>query len=65
MAIAQRAVERTAQHVVAALAVIGRTRPHIHLDPIPVQGTAVVVGAAAAAPFLAGAGRVGRHQVRL
>ena len=65
MAIAQRAVERTAQHVVAALVAIGRTRPHIHLDTIRVQLTVVVVGAAAAAQFLAGAGRVGHHQVRL
>ena len=65
MAIAQRAVERTAQHVVAALAAIGRTRPHIHLGPIPVLGSVVVAGAAVEAPVLAAAGRVGRHQVRL
>lgn len=64
MAIAQRAVERTAQHVVVALAAIGRTRPPIHLSPIPVQGTAVVVGAMAAVLFLVAADRVGRHQVR-
>ena len=65
MAIAQRAVERTAPHVVAALAAIGRTHPHILRGLTPAQVTAVVVGAAAAAQFLAGAGRVGHHQVRL
>lgn len=64
MAIAQQAPQRTAPHVVAALEAIGRTHPHIRPRPIPVQGTAVVVGAAAA-PVLAAAGRVGRHQVRL
>lgn len=65
MAIAQRAVARTAPHVVADLAAIGRTRPHIHPRPIPVQGTAVVVGPVVVAPVLAAAGRVGRLQVRL
>ncbi len=64
MAIAQRVVERTAPHVVAALAAIGLTRPHIHLGHIRVQGIAVVVGAMAAGLFLATADRVGRHQVR-
>lgn len=65
MAIDLRAPQRTAPHVVAALAAIGRTRRHIPLRPIPVQGTAVVAGAVVAAPALAAVGRVGRHQVRL
>lgn len=64
MAIAQRADERTARLVVAALAVTGRTRPHIHLGPIPVQVTAVVVGAAVAVPVLVVADLVGHLQVR-
>lgn len=58
MAIAQRAVGRTALHAVVALAAIGRTRPHIHLVPIPVQVTAVAV------PVLVVADLVGHLQVR-
>lgn len=65
MGITQRALKRTAPHVVVALEAIGRTHPHIRPHPIPVQGTAVVVGSAAAAPVLAAAGRVGHGQVRL
>lgn len=64
MAIAQRVVERTAPHVVAALAAIGRTRRQIPLRPIPVQDTAVEVGVVVAASVLAVVGRVGRLQVR-
>ena len=58
MAIAQRALQRTAPHVVAALEAIDRTHPHIRPRLIPDQGTA-------AAPVLVVAGRVGRDQVRL
>lgn len=65
MAIAQRAVERTAQHVVAALAALGRTHPHILRDLTPAQVTPVEVGAAAAVPVLVVAGLVGHLQVRL
>ena len=60
-----QALQQTALHVVAVTAVIDRTPPHFHLVPIPVQDTALVVGAAAEAPVLAAAGRVGRHQDRL
>lgn len=65
MAIAQRAGERTAPHVVAALAAIGRTHPHILRDLTPAQVTVVVGGAAAAVPVLVVAGLVGHPLVRL
>jgi hypothetical protein len=65
MGIGQQAGEKTAPHVVAALAAIGRTHPHILRGLTLAQVTAVEVGAAAADPFLQAAGRVGRHQVRL
>ena len=57
-----RAAQQTVLHVVEVTADIGRTRPHIRLDPIRVQLTVVVVGAAAGAQFLAEAGRVGLRQ---
>lgn len=67
MAIAQRAGERTARPVVAALAALGRTHPHILRDLTPAQVTPVEVGAAAAVPVpaLVVAGLVGHLQVRL
>lgn len=65
MDIARRAAARTAPHVVADLAAIGRTRPHIHPRPILVQGTAVVVGPVVVTPVQAAAGRVGRLPDRL
>ncbi len=64
MVIDLQALPRTALRVVAGTAAIDRTPPRFHLGPIPVQGTALV-GAAAEAPALATAGRVGRHQDRL
>lgn len=55
-------LERIALHVAADHEAIG---PHIRPSPIPVQVTAVLVGAAEAVPVLAAAGRSGRDQARL